>query len=228
MRVAQKFAGYSLAAADNLRKACGRRTGSSLQRAGQVHRGVRATGYGAELGEQWFDIIEPLRTMRSTAAMHSAMATSPTRPHSSRRTTPPSTWRRCSPRSRRTSTRRPSTSPECRTMGISVEVPTSAGPPRRLHPGGRDRRRRRRVLSIVFGLSAVRNVGEGLVAHIVAEARGQRAVRRLLRLLPAGRPRGQQAPGRVADQGQRLRRRRPPRKGLLTVFEQIVDPRWRR
>ena len=59
--------------------------------------------------------------------------------------------------------------------------------------------------AITFGLAAVRNVGEALVALIVAE-REARAVRRLLRLLPAGRSPGpEQADHRVADQGRRLR-----------------------
>ena len=45
-------------------------------------------------------------------------------------------------------------------------------------------------------------------------ARGQRSVRRLLRLLPAGRPfRPQQAHDRVADQGGGLRQRRPQAQG---------------
>ena len=42
--------------------------------------------------------------------------------------------------------------------------------------------------AIRFGLSAVRNVGEGVVAHIVAARRGGRAVHRLLRLLRPRRP----------------------------------------
>ena len=85
--------------------------------------------------------------------------------------------------------------------------------------GGNDQPR-----SIVFGLSAVRNVGEGLVAHIVAEreANGQfvdfydfcqrvdtqvlnkRTIESLIKA------------GAFDDVGH-------PRKGLLTVFEQIVD-----
>ncbi|HEX6569997.1 MAG TPA: OB-fold nucleic acid binding domain-containing protein, partial [Acidimicrobiales bacterium] len=79
-------------------------------------------------------------------------------------------------------------------------------------------------LNIIFGLSAVRNVGEGLVAHIVAEreANGpygdfydfcqrvditvlnKRTVESLIKA------------GAFDDVGH-------PRKGLLTVFEQIVD-----
>ena len=59
MRVAQKFAGYSLADADNLRKACGKKNRELMakEREKFVDR-LRATGYGAELGTELFDIIE--------------------------------------------------------------------------------------------------------------------------------------------------------------------------
>ena len=59
MRVAQKFAGYSLAQADNLRKACGKKIRSLMQqeREGFVG-GCEATGYGSALGDELFDIIE--------------------------------------------------------------------------------------------------------------------------------------------------------------------------
>ena len=61
MRVAQKFAGYSLAEADNLRKACGKKIRELIaQGAGEVRgrlRDHRATA--RELGTALFDIIEP-------------------------------------------------------------------------------------------------------------------------------------------------------------------------
>lgn len=59
MRVAQKFAGYSLAQADNLRKACGKKQRDLMQREReQFETGCETTGYGAGLGKQLFDIIE--------------------------------------------------------------------------------------------------------------------------------------------------------------------------
>jgi DNA polymerase-3 subunit alpha len=60
MRVAQQFAGYSMAEADNLRKACGKKIREVMrkERARFVESCVR-TGYAKELGEQWFDVIEP-------------------------------------------------------------------------------------------------------------------------------------------------------------------------
>jgi DNA polymerase III subunit alpha len=60
MRVAQKFAGYSLADADNLRKACGKKDRELIAKERQKFiAGCDATGYGAPLGSQLFDIIEP-------------------------------------------------------------------------------------------------------------------------------------------------------------------------
>jgi DNA polymerase-3 subunit alpha len=60
MRVAQKFAGYSLAEADNLRKACGKKIRELLKAEREKFvAGCEKTGYGATLGEQLFDIIEP-------------------------------------------------------------------------------------------------------------------------------------------------------------------------
>jgi DNA polymerase-3 subunit alpha len=55
MRVAQKFAGYSLAEADNLRKACGKKDRAKIaaERVKFID-GCEATGYGRQLGEQWF------------------------------------------------------------------------------------------------------------------------------------------------------------------------------
>jgi DNA polymerase III subunit alpha len=60
MRVAQKFAGYSLADADNLRKACGKKDRDLIakERAKFID-GCETTGYGSQLGNQLFDIIEP-------------------------------------------------------------------------------------------------------------------------------------------------------------------------
>jgi len=59
MRVAQKFAGYSLEEADDLRKACGKKNRADMkkQRA-SFERGCVDRGYGQELGETLFDSIE--------------------------------------------------------------------------------------------------------------------------------------------------------------------------
>ncbi len=60
MRVAQKFAGYSLEEADNLRKACGKKIRALIAAEREKFvAGCAAEGYGEELGTQLFDIIEP-------------------------------------------------------------------------------------------------------------------------------------------------------------------------
>ena len=68
--------------------------------------------------------------------------------------------------------------------------------------------------AITFGLSAIRNVGEGLVELLLGRARRQRPVRLVPRLRRAGARAGaQQADRRVADQGRRVRRRSATRAG---------------
>src|SRR5690606_28124351 len=60
MRVAQKVAGYSLAEADNLRKACGKKIRELIAKEREKFvEGCDAAGYGAKLGTDLFDIIEP-------------------------------------------------------------------------------------------------------------------------------------------------------------------------
>ena len=60
MQLAQKFAGYDLAQADNLRKAMGKKIRELIkaERQGFVD-GCEAQGYGRELGEELFDTMEP-------------------------------------------------------------------------------------------------------------------------------------------------------------------------
>jgi len=60
MRVAQRFAGYSLEEAENLRKACGKKIRAliALEREKFV-AGSESCGYGAALGTALFDMIEP-------------------------------------------------------------------------------------------------------------------------------------------------------------------------
>jgi len=59
MRVAQRFAGYSLAEADNLRKACGKKVRELMEKErSKFVDGCEKTGYGKELGNYLFGIIE--------------------------------------------------------------------------------------------------------------------------------------------------------------------------
>ena len=58
MRVAQKFAGYSLAEADSLRKAMGKKSREVMAKErANFEQGCERQGYGRALGEQLFDVI---------------------------------------------------------------------------------------------------------------------------------------------------------------------------
>lgn len=60
MRVAQKFAGYSLAEADNLRKAAGKKLPEMMAKErDKFIAGCVKTGYTKDLGKNLFDMIEP-------------------------------------------------------------------------------------------------------------------------------------------------------------------------
>ncbi|WCO65194.1 DNA polymerase III subunit alpha [Iamia majanohamensis] len=59
MRVSQQFAGYSLADADNLRKACGKKNREIMAKErSKFVDGCETAGYGRDLGTELFDIIE--------------------------------------------------------------------------------------------------------------------------------------------------------------------------
>jgi DNA polymerase-3 subunit alpha len=225
MRVAQKFAGYSLAAADNLRKACGKKDRKLIAKErAKFIEGCERTGYGAELGKQWFDIIEPFADYafnRSHAFGYGFVAYQT----AFLKANYPAEYLAALLTSVKSSLEKAAIYlAECRTMGISVEVPDINRSESDFTPVVETDDAGDEQLSIIFGLSAVRNVGEGLVAQIVAEreANGpfadfydfcqrvdtqvlnKRAVESLIKA------------GAFDDVGH-------PRKGLLTVFEQIVD-----
>ena len=221
MRVSQRFAGYSLAEADNLRKACGKKKRDlmAMERA-KFEDGCEATGYGRALGTQLFDIIENFADY-AFAKSHSfgyglityqtayLKAHYPVEYLAALLTSVKSTQEKAAVYLN-----------ECRQLGIQVLVPdvnrsSSDFVPSRLEDG---------TEVIPFGLSAVRNVGSALVGHIVTEreANGPYAdfydfcnrvdlmvlnKRTIESLIKAG---GFDSLGH-------------PRRGLLAVFEQIVD-----
>ena len=163
MRVAQHFAGYSLAEADNLRKACGKKIRAMIA----VERekfvaGCQDNGYTTELGTALFDIIEPFADYAFNKS-HSygyglvAYQTAYLKAHY------PVEYLAALLTSVKDDQDRSAVYlSECRRMGITVLVP--------------DINRAASVFTastdddtIPFGLSAVRNVGEGLVELIIAE-----------------------------------------------------------
>jgi DNA polymerase-3 subunit alpha len=221
MRVSQRFAGYSLAEADNLRKACGKKKPELMakERAKFVE-GCEATGYGEALGTELFDTIEGFANYAFNKS-HSfgyglvSYQTAYLKAHY------PVEYLSALLTSVKTSLEKAAVYlNECRTMGIQVLVPdvnksASDFEPARLDDG---------TEVIPFGLSAVRNVGESLVQKIIDERtangpfadfydfceRVDMAVlnkKTLESLIKAG---GFDSLGH-------------PRRGLLAVYEQIVD-----
>jgi DNA polymerase-3 subunit alpha len=171
MRVAQRFAGYSLEEADNLRKACGKKIRAMIAAERQKFiAGCVAQGYGEQLGTQLFDIIEPFADYAFNKS-HSygyglvAYQTAWLKAHY------PVEYMSALLTSVKDNKDKTAVYlAECRSMGIDVLVPDVNRSVAEFAP---DRSGEGRP-AIVFGLAAVRNVGESLVERIVTErdARG--------------------------------------------------------
>jgi len=176
MRVAQKFAGYTLEEADNLRKACGKKIRSAIaQEREKFVAGCEAQGYGAELGTQLFDIIEPFADYAFNKS-HSfgyglvAYQTAWLKAHH------PVEYLAALLSSVKDDKDRTAVYlAECRSLGIEVRCPdinTSMSNFTTL-PAERSAPSQGRATSspgvIVFGLSAVRNVGSAIVDLVIEE-----------------------------------------------------------
>ncbi len=225
MRIAQRFAGYSLAEADSLRKACGKKVRELIAKERvKFVEGCERTGYGADLGTKWFDIIEPFADYafnKSHAYGYGFVAYQT----AYLKANYPAEYLAALLTSVKTNLEKAAVYlAECRTMGITVDVPDvnlSASDFTPVVETGDDGTETR---SIIFGLSAVRNVGEGLVAHIVAERDANGAYadfydfcqRVDMSVLNKRTVESLIKAGAFDSVGH-------PRKGLLTVFEQIVD-----
>jgi DNA polymerase-3 subunit alpha len=167
MRVAQKFAGYSLEEADNLRKACGKKIRKMIAAEREKFvAGCVSEGYGEELGTQLFDIIEPFADYAFNKS-HSygyglvAYQTAWLKAHY------PVEYMSALLTSVKDNKDKTAVYlAECRSMGIDVLVPDVNRSVAEFAP---DRNAGEGRCAIVFGLAAVRNVGEGLVERIVAE-----------------------------------------------------------
>jgi len=181
LRVAQRFAGYSLAEADTLRKAAGKKVREIMaQEREKFVAGCERTGYGAALGNAIFDLIEPFADYafnKSHALGYGLVAywTAWLKANF------PLEYMACLLTSVKDDKDKLGVYlAECRQMGIEVLVPdinrslsdfaavragTSAGEASGTGRGSG---------VVLFGLSAVRNVGEGLVEKVLAEreARG--------------------------------------------------------
>jgi DNA polymerase-3 subunit alpha len=167
MRVAQKFAGYTLEEADNLRKACGKKIRAMIAAEREKFvAGCVTEGYGEALGTQLFDIIEPFADYAFNKS-HSygyglvAYQTAWLKAHY------PVEYMAALLTSVKDNKDKTAVYlAECRARGIDVLVPDVNRSVAEFAP---DRTGDREGPAIVFGLAAVRNVGEALVARIVAE-----------------------------------------------------------
>ncbi|HEY1652119.1 MAG TPA: DNA polymerase III subunit alpha [Acidimicrobiales bacterium] len=167
MRVAQKFAGYSLEEADNLRKACGKKNRALIAAEREKFvAGCVTEGYGEDLGTDLFDIIEPFADYAFNKS-HSygyglvAYQTAWLKAHY------PVEYMSALLTSVKDNKDKTAVYlAECRNRGIDVLVPDVNRSVAEFAP---DKTREEGRRAIVFGLAAVRNVGEGLVERIVAE-----------------------------------------------------------
>ncbi len=233
MRLSQIFAGYSLEEADNLRKAAGKKIREVMAKEREKFvAGCVEQGYGAELGTKLFDMIEPFADYAFNKS-HSygygfvayqtayLKAHYPTEYLAALLTSVKDDKDRSAPYLA-----------ECRGLGIQVRVPDvnlSGSDFTARIPGGLGSADAGDLPPgcpgvIPFGLSAIRNVGEGLVAQMISEREkegpfsdfydfcqrvdpmvlNKRAVESLIKA------------GAFDSLGL-------PRKGLLLVHEQIID-----
>jgi DNA polymerase-3 subunit alpha len=224
MLLAQKFAGYSLAEADNLRKAAGKKVREIMaQEREKFEEGCERTGYGRGIGKMLFDIIEPFADYafnRSHAFGYGLVSYQ-------------TAWLKANYPAEYLAALLTSVKDdkdktavylaECRAQGLEVLVPdiNLSSSEFTAVAGGGDGAVRK---VIPFGLSAIRNVGEGLVERMIAEREAggpfsdfyefcnrvdplvlnKRTVESLIKS------------GAFDSLGH-------PRQGLCLVFEQIVD-----
>ncbi|MBM3659106.1 MAG: DNA polymerase III subunit alpha [Actinobacteria bacterium] len=249
MRVAQKLAGYSLEEADNLRKATGKKIREVIAKERtRFVDGCVQQGYGKAFGEQIFDTIEPFADY-SFNKSHSVGYGYLAYQTAFLKANHPVEYLAALLTSVKSNKDQTAVFlNECRQMGIAVLVPdvNESESDFSVRPGGTagldgapaldpaaaadghtavgPRKKATQIGAIRFGMSAVRNVGEGVVAHIVAarddggsftdfydfcervdpQALNKRTIESLIKA------------GGFDSLGH-------PRQGLLLVFEQIVD-----
>ncbi|HEV2360801.1 MAG TPA: DNA polymerase III subunit alpha, partial [Acidimicrobiales bacterium] len=177
MRVAQRYAGFTLEEADNLRKACGKKNRALIaEQREKFIAGCVSEGYGDKLGTELFDIIEPFADYAFNKSHSYGYGLVAYQTAWLKANHPVEYMAALLSSVKDDKDRTAVYLAECRSLSIEVVVPdvnmsvaafsarrhvaepASDGVPGKKGPG-----------SIVFGLAAVRNVGEGLVSHIVAE-----------------------------------------------------------
>ena len=223
MRVAQKFAGYSLADADSLRKAMGKKIRKAMEEERErFTSGMESMGYEAKLGIQVFDIIAQFADYAFNKS-HSygygliAYQTAYLKTHY------PVQYMAALMTSVKGRKKEDSAIylNECRLMGLNVVVPDINQAGMNYYP---DLGTETSEQAIIYGLSAIRNVGEGIVTLLLEERNmngpfedfydfcnrvdmqvlNRRAVEALIKA------------GSFDSMGH-------PRQGLLAVYERIVE-----
>ncbi|MFW2336400.1 DNA polymerase III subunit alpha [Ilumatobacter sp.] len=231
MRVAQKFAGYSLAEADNLRKAMGKKVREVMAAAREgFEAGVVKTGYDASLGKQLFDIIEKFAdyAFNKSHTFGYGLVTYQTaylKAHY------PVEYFACLLTSVKSNLDKAAVYlSDCRSAGIKVLTPDINRSVMNFDAIEAERVPDDVSLAvgspgaITFGLSAVRNVGEGLVEQLLAEREENGEFESFYDF-------AERVPEQVLNKrtveslikAGAFDRLGLPRRGLLASFEQILD-----
>jgi DNA polymerase-3 subunit alpha len=165
MRVAQRLAGYSLEEADNLRKATGKKIRALIAKERtKFVEGCVANGHTEAFANDFFDMIEPFADYSFNKSHSFGYGYVTYQTAWLKANHPPEYFAALLTSVKTNKDQTAVFLNECRQMGIEVLVPdvneSVSDFSVRAHPD--------RGSAIRFGLSAVRNVGEGVVAHIVA------------------------------------------------------------
>ncbi|MEM9565864.1 MAG: DNA polymerase III subunit alpha [Actinomycetota bacterium] len=168
MRVSQKFAGYSLADADNLRKAAGKKKRELMAKEREKFiAGCDEHGYGADFGAELFTIIEGFADYAFNKS-HSYGYGFVSYQTAYLKANYPVEYLACLLTSVKTNLEKAGVYlNECRQLGINVLVPDVNRSEKDFTSTPDDEGGE--LNAIPFGLSAVRNVGEALVDLIVEE-----------------------------------------------------------
>lgn len=166
MMLAQKFAGYDLAQADNLRKAMGKKVRELIAAERETFvDGCEKTGYGRELGEQLFDTMEPFADYAFNKSHSYGYGLVSYQTAYLKANYAPEYLASLLTSVKSNLDKAGVYLNECRQFGINVRVPDINSSELNFSSVPSEHE----VNDISFGLSAIRNVGEGLVALILEE-----------------------------------------------------------
>jgi len=220
MRVAQRCAGYSLEEADNLRKACGKKIRELIAAEREKFvAGCERTGYGRELGTKLFDIIEPFADYAFNKSHAFGYGLVAYQTAYLKANYPVQYLAALLTSVKDNKDKTALYLAEASALGIDVLVPDvnrSMADFVVVNQEGREQ--------ILFGLAAIRNVGEGLVAQIIEEREQGGPFRDFadfcLRVSPTVLNK------RTVEsliKGGAFDSLGAPRKALLDVHEQVID-----